>query len=134
MIPVPDPIPTPQPESDTHTDEEIEAEAQFADDLQAILDDAAAASLAYEIKHADPAVTSFINTLLDCVRDALSKRANGDFLSEEYIRTEYADTISELRSSYRAMTGAQQSEMRNIAIGFSTIEPVLDYVGYGDRL
>lgn len=134
IIPVPGPTPDNIDTGDEHTDEEIAAEAQFADDLQSILTDAGTASLAYQIKHADSEVNEFINTLLTCVRDALDKRDHGAFLSEEYIRTTYKDTISTLRTSYKDMSSSQQSELKDIAIGFARIQSVLDYFGYGDKL
>ena len=122
-----DPTPVVEP-----TEEEKALEAEIAGYLQTILTNYR--NMEY-IHSTDQIVKDCMRIITNSLQDALSARANGTFLSEEYVKTTYADSISEAKGLYHKMTEAQKSQMDNVAARLaktSELRKVLDYFGYGD--
>lgn len=82
---------------------------------------------------ADPEVRACSKMLMDCINQALKARDKGAFLSREYVRTTYKDTIAKVRSSYKSMSEEQKTQFKNIVIRLedstSHIRAVMDYFG-----
>lgn len=81
----------------------------------------------------DAEVRSCSKILMDCISQALKTRSNGAFLSKDYVRTTYKDSIAQVRSSYKGMSEEQQTQFKNIVIRLedttSHILSVMDYFG-----
>lgn len=127
-----DPTPVDPTPVDPPTEEEIALEAEIAGYLQTILTNYR--NMEY-IHSTDQIVKDCMRIITNSLQDALSARANGTFLSEEYVKTTYADSISEAKGLYHKMTEAQKSQMDNVAARLaktSELRKILDYFGYGD--
>lgn len=111
------------------TEEEIAEEAQVAGYLKNMCDAYADSDYA---KGQDQPVQNCMNLLISCLNDALDDRANGTFLSSDYVRSAYADQIDQFKSMYSALTEDQKNQAQNVVIRLESrdhIYWVLDYFG-----
>ena len=70
--------------------------------------------------------------LIDCMEDALAARANGTFISSDYVQSTYAEEITEFKEIYGSLTQYQKTQMQNIVLLLEqreNIYTVLDYFG-----
>ena len=84
------------------------------------------------VETTDEPVQKCMGLLIDCLNDALDDRANGTFLSSDYVRSAYADQIDQFKSMYSALTEDQKNQAQNVVIRLESREHiywVLDYFG-----
>lgn len=85
----------------------------------------------------DQIVRDCMKIITDCMRDAQSARANGAFLSKEYINTHYSEQMENAKTIYKGMSDEQKNQMNNVAFRMETIahlRTVLEYFGFGGLL
>lgn len=112
-----------------YTDEEIQEESEIAGYLTNMSSKYKKSS--YVTTVSKP-VRQAMNLLIDTIDKVLADRAQGTFISSEYIRSHYSEDIEEFRSMYSAFNDDQNTEMENVAIRLETeahIYVVMDYFG-----
>jgi len=75
-------------------------------------------------------VKDILAVLMDCMKEALTARQNGVFLSREYINQQYASKISQFKSTYSQMTANQINDTQVIVGNLAElykIEAVMNY-------
>ena len=118
-----------EPEQPSYTEEEIAEEAQVAGYLSNMC---AAYNSSLYVGTTDQPVQDCMDLLIGCLNDALADRANGAFLSSDYVRNTYAGEIEQFKSMYSALTEDQKNQAQNVAIRLESSDHiywVLDYFG-----
>lgn len=121
--------PTDVPSDETHTDEELAEETEVVGYLETISSNSKTSSF---LKNSSEAVQDCISLLVSCIDDALDEHYNGQFLSKEYIKSQYAAEISELKAAYNALSEEDHDRLANAVIRLETeehINIVMDYFG-----
>ena len=117
------------PKPPAYSEEEIAEEKQISEYLLSICSNYRESAY---VNTVDQEVRECMNLLISCMEDALAYRQNGGFLSDEYVRKNYANEISDFKSMYRNLTEEQVIQIQNLVIRLEkeeNIYMVLDYFG-----
>ena len=123
--------PAPQPEpSKEYTAEEKEKEAQIAGYLEEMVHN-------YEnmpyLNSTQQIVKDTYSILMSTIKDALAAREKGAFLSEDYVKTNYADAIDQVKSAYKSLDEDQNTQFMNVGLRLgntSHTRAALNYFGF----
>lgn len=117
------------PAEEEPSEEERAQEAAVAGYLETMLDNYYNSSY---LKTTDQAVQDCMAMLMDCIEDALERRAEGQFLYKEFIQSTYSDQIDAVGEAYHALTEEQLSQINNVIVRLEDsdhIYEVMDYFG-----
>lgn len=112
-----------------YTEEEIAEEATVAEALSNMVHNYETSD--YVSKTSQEA-QDCMKILMDCIKDALVQRENGQFLTKKYIRSQYASEISELKKKYKELDEFQLGDVNAIIVRLEETEniyTVMDYFG-----
>lgn len=117
------------PDKDKHTDEEIAEEKQVAGYLQNM---SANYKTSKYVNTVSNNVKDCMDLLINTIDKILVQRANGAFVSSEYIKQNYGTEINQFRDKYHSLTSDEVNKMENLALELESranIYYVMDYFG-----